>query len=138
MTHPLAAWTPDAPDAGTAPSPSALIAAGEPPFDPETLDHFDGITVCGARVAFVIAPNTTQGGVWQRIEMTCGEDDGHHPDTPHRAEYSWGDTVTLPAEPDCPQCADVGVTLQGEPCICVAGDKFEAAARLLAEVRDPA
>jgi hypothetical protein len=128
MTQPIAAWTPAAPDAGTAESPSALIAAADPPFNPEALDHFDGIEVCGARIAFVIAPNTAHGDIWQRIELQCVENDGHYPGTPHTSEYSWGDSNTLPAEPNCPQCADVGIGSDGEPCTCPVGDKFLAVA----------
>lgn len=123
-----AAWTPDAPDSAAVDSPSALIAAGQPAFDPTTLDVFDGTELCGARFVAVVAPSAQHPDVWQRIEFTCGEDAGHDPGTPHRGEYSWGDSNTLPDEPNCGVCADVGVTPQGEPCTCAAGQPFVEAA----------
>lgn len=129
---PGAAWTPDAPDA-PADSPSALIAAGQqaPGFDPESLDHFDGINTCGAQFSAVLPP-THGDTAWLRIELHCTEDDGHYPATPHRGEHVWTDTPTVPGEPVCPQCADVGVGKDGEPCMCPAGDPFAAAVDMIA------
>lgn len=126
----MAAWTPDAPDSATADSPSALIAAGQPGFDPETLDHFEQIPGCPAVFVAVRAPDPADPDVWQRIELRCAEDDGHFPDTPHRAEWTWGAAMSLPTEPECPRCADVGVNSDGDPCTCPAGDVFAEAVRL--------
>lgn len=129
MSH-MAAWTPDAPD-GLYTSPSAAIAAGEQAFDPEALDHFDGIATCGAVFVAVVAPSANHPDTWQRIELQCIEDDGHYPGTAHQALHTWGDSNTLPAEPDCPKCADVGVNPQGEPCDCGAGQPFAEAVKVV-------
>jgi hypothetical protein len=116
-----ASWTPDMPDSGLADSDAlAEVAATE--YDPAQDDHFDGIELCGAKF-----------GTWfkdtrQYIDLVCGDDDGHYPETPHTAIVSWRDSPTdgLPAEPSCPDCADTGVH-DGNPCSCNAGQPFRDA-----------
>lgn len=112
------AWTPDAPDIGLADDPGALIAANAT-FNPEELDRFEGIATCSAVLEVV-----TEEGL--PYDLICGEDVGHYPASPHRAEVTWGDP-NLPAEPSCSSCADVGVTTDG-PCDCAAGRPFREAA----------
>lgn len=130
---PIAAWTPDAPD--HVDSPSEAIAAGQPSgvFDPESLDHFESVDVCGALFAAVQRVKTAGpaggGDEWYRVDVRCEDYAGHWPDSPHNGEVTWGGTDSVPAEPSCPKCADVGVvTGQGEPCDCPAGEPFRNAA----------
>jgi len=128
-----AAWTPDLPD-GLVESPSAAIAAGQPPFDPEALDGFETAPVCGAEVAFVIPPSTQHPDTWQKLLVRCTEDE-HDDSTPHRGEVEWGGSAALPADPACGECADVGVTPNGKACHCEAGKPFRDAEQARAEGR---
>jgi hypothetical protein len=129
-----AAWTPDLPDNALADSDTlAQVAATE--YDPAQDDHFEGIDLCGAKF-----------GVWLRnertyVDLVCGEDDGHYPETQHAALISWRDKPTdgLPAEPACQDCADTGVLSEaagGGPCSCAAGGPFRDAQAARAAARE--
>lgn len=129
MTQPLAAWTPDAPDDAT---PSEAIAAG---FNPESLDHFDEVEAsCGEVFAAIRRLNIRPGhDEWYRDEIVCTEIAGHHPDTPHMGEVVWGAEESIPAEPECADCSDVGVQPGGTACHCPAGRPFREAEALKAD-----
>lgn len=131
-----AAWTPDLPDAGTVASPSEAIAEG---FQPESLDHFENVesATCDAWFSAIQRVTVRPGQQeWYRQDLRCGEDAGHFPASPHRSEVIWGAAESIPQEPACADCADVGVQPGGVACHCAAGQPFrEAEARKLAQDR---